>query len=221
MATAGTLSTSRWAPEEDERFAFWKGIRAIGRTVDQVYQSLQREDSGPIDDDDILASIEAGKKTFSSEQAVWRLYRQFQATLDAQATDVPEGRWIKSIARQKSEEKSEQLYQKLMSFSSLGERWDGYAADPPSQLACENAREFIQVLSLAELFPSRCKPSVVGGVGVTLKNGGRRIYVEFYNNGSVHALKSDGTGEPVTERVGAGYSQYLRFIQGIMDYLNA
>lgn len=216
MAT-DTLPTSRWAFEAYERPAFRESILAL----DPRLQSLQREDSGPIDDDDIRASIDAVVRAPSPGQTISRLYRHFQAILDAHGTYVPEGRSAKSVARQKSQEKWQRLYDKLTSFSSLDEGWDGYAAVPPSKLACENAREFVEVLSLAKLFPSRCKPSVVGGVGVTLKNGCRRVYVEFYNNGSAHALKSDGTHEPVTERVGTGYSQYLRFIQGIVDYLNA
>lgn len=216
MATE-TLPTPRWASKAYERPAFLDSIR----TLDPRLQSLQRDDSGPIDDDDIRASIETAMRVLSPSQTVSRLYRQLQAIWDTHSTNVFEGRSRKSIARQQSEERWQQLYDRLTSFSSLGEGWDGYSAAPPTKLACENAREFVEVLLLGELVPSRCKPSVVGGVGVTLKKGCRRVYVEFYNDGSAHSLKSDGTGEPITERVGTGYSQYLRFIRGIADYLNA
>jgi len=212
-----TLPTPGWASEVYERSSNRDGILAL----DPRLQSLQRGDTGPIDDDDIRASIEAVVKALSPGRTFSRLYRHFQAILEAPGTVGAAERSAKSVARQKSEERWQHVYDKLASFSSLEEGWDGYAAVPPSKLSCENAREFVEVLSLAKLFPDRCKPSVVGGVGVTLKNGCRKVYVEFYNNGSAHALKSDGTDEPLTERVGTGYSHYLRFIQASVDYLNA
>lgn len=216
MATE-TLPTPRWASEAYERPAFRESIRAL----DPRRQSLQRDDSGPIDDDDIRASIEAVSRALSPNRTIMGLYREFQTIVDGHVTCVPEGRSLRGVGKQEGEGTWQRIYDKLSSYSSLEQGWDGYAALPPSKLACENAREFVEVLSLANLSPNRCKPSVVGGVGITLKKGHRKVYVEFYNNGSAHSLKSDGISEPITKRIGIGYSQYLRFIRGIVDYLNA
>lgn len=77
-------------------------------------------------------------------------------------------------------------------MQTLQAGWNGYDAEPPSELALETARRFITVLESESLPPTRVAPSVVGGVGITRKVGERRVYVEFYNDGSVHSLFAEG-----------------------------
>src|SRR5437016_5492722 len=83
-------------------------------------------------------------------------------------------------------------WNRLDLIASLQPGWNGYSATVPSPLAVANARSFLIQLRASHLIPTRVAASVVGGVGVTRRDGQRKVYVEFYNNGSAHALFSDG-----------------------------
>jgi hypothetical protein len=108
----------------------------------------------------------------------------------------------------------------LEEFKSLSRGWDSYKAPAPNLVARTNAKEFLDVLCIAELEPSRMRPSVVGGVGITFRKGEKKVYVEFLNDGRVYVLFSDGTTDPETRRVKNGYTGYLSLVNEIRDYLN-
>jgi hypothetical protein len=48
----------------------------------------------------------------------------------------------------------------------------------------------------------------------------RKVYIEFYNDGRVHALFSDRTSGMRTVPVGADIGSYYRFIGKAREYLN-
>jgi len=77
------------------------------------------------------------------------------------------------------------------------------------------ARDFLT--ATADLPPDRIAASVVGGIGVTFRRNGRKVYVEFRNTGSILALFSDGTTEPVVEAVDP--SDYSGFSARARGYL--
>ena len=113
------------------------------------------------------------------------------------------------------------LFEKLDSWLALTPGWDGYSALPPSSLAVERVKEFLALLRGSELEPARVRPSVVSGIGLTIRKGPRKVYVEFYNDGTVYALFSDGESEPKTQQVQAGQDDYLALIGQSREYLNA
>ena len=115
----------------------------------------------------------------------------------------------------------EDLLEKLDSYLGLAHGWDGYSALPPSPLAVERAREFLALLRRSDLEPARLKPSVANGIGLTIRNDRRKVYVEFYNDGAIHALFSDGESEPRTREVQANNDDYLALIGQSRAYLNA
>ena len=114
------------------------------------------------------------------------------------------------------------FFDKLRSYSSLVNGWDGYSAPAPLHTAVARVYSFLYALRHSSLRPTRVSPSVVGGIGVTFRKGQRKSYVEFYNNGSLHALFSDGESEPRTCRVQptpAGYGHLIMEIRGIPECL--
>lgn len=112
------------------------------------------------------------------------------------------------------------LFDKLRSYSHLADRWDGYCAQPPLTIATKQSRDFLCALQYSNLRPTRLRPSVVGGIGVTFRKGKRKSYVEFYNDGTVHALFSDGESEPEMRDVSPTPAGYRPIIADIQEYLN-
>jgi hypothetical protein len=102
---------------------------------------------------------------------------------------------------------------KLDDLSGLRDNWNRYSSPAPSEAAVQVARLFLQVLAEEGRQPTRVAPSAVGGVGVTLRRGDRMAYVEFYNNGTAHALLTDEDSEGETiavEPKREGYKRLLR-----------
>ena len=94
-----------------------------------------------------------------------------------------------------------EIGQQLDGLTSLSKGWNGYQAEPPSSAAIETAKSFLAVLTSADLAPHRVAPSVVGGVGFTLQTADRQVYVEFYNDGMILAMFSEGPQAPVVEHI--------------------
>lgn len=71
--------------------------------------------------------------------------------------------------------------------------WNGRGAPSPKSSAITNSRMLLE--RLADLkdapAPSRVKPSAVGGIGITWRNGSKFSYVEADNRGRVSALLAD------------------------------
>ena len=101
----------------------------------------------------------------------------------------------------------------LRSFARLQPGWDGYSAAPPTHVVIAAARDFL--FSTTDMPPDRVAPSVVGGLGVTFRKNGRKVYVEFRNTGSILVLFSDGTTEPEVEPLDPGvYPAFLVRVRG-------
>lgn len=83
------------------------------------------------------------------------------------------------------------LRRKLESFRLLRSGWNSYNAPPPSKESLEAAKRFLAVTENRNLRPSRITPSVVGGVGITIRRSGKKGFVEFYNSGKVCLLLSE------------------------------
>jgi hypothetical protein len=111
------------------------------------------------------------------------------------------------------------LFKKLDSFLQLPAGWDGYKASSPNTLARDHARVFLALLAQENYGPSRVAPSVIGGIGITRRRS-RKVYVEFNNNGNVHALFSDGSSSPKVERVQVGKIEFQMLIRRMRAYLD-
>jgi hypothetical protein len=113
-----------------------------------------------------------------------------------------------------------QLSRRLDSFLHLKEGWNGYKAIPPSQKAVSAAKFFLHLMKQDNFCPSRLAPSAVGGVGITRRSGGRKVYVEFYNDGRIHALLSDGSSDLQTQPVQPTTQDFRKFLATMRAYLN-
>jgi hypothetical protein len=113
-----------------------------------------------------------------------------------------------------------QLFAKLDGLLNLPNGWDGYRAAPPNLTGRYYARSFLQSLAQGNYVPYQVVPSVIGGVGVNRRRGNKKVYVEFNNNGKVHALYSDGTSPPRVEQVQPDKSGFHILIRRMRAYLD-
>jgi len=109
---------------------------------------------------------------------------------------------------------------KIDSLKTLADGWDCYRAPAPSAESITRASNFLEEAAKSDNVLSRLAPSVVGGVGFTFKHANRKVYVEFRNTGSVHALLSDGVSEPVVENVQPNQSAYADLMLRIKGYFH-
>jgi hypothetical protein len=86
----------------------------------------------------------------------------------------------------------EKATNRIASFGSLSRGWNGYEADPPSEMAISKAKRFIEMLHQEYLEPGRVSPSAVGGIGITFERSDFQAYFEIYNNGDSYLLLSKG-----------------------------
>ena len=112
-------------------------------------------------------------------------------------------------------------FDKLKELTRLSDGWDSYAAPAPGSKAFSAAELYLSALELLGWEPARVEASAMGGIGITHKQGVRKVYVEFYNDGRVHALFSDRTpGGMQTLPVVAELASYHGFIGKAREYLN-
>jgi hypothetical protein len=114
----------------------------------------------------------------------------------------------------------QELFSKLDVLASLSDGWNSYAAPAPNASAIAAARSFLATLQQENFPPTRIAPSAMGGVGVTHRQAGRKVYVEFYNNGTAHALFSSGRESMETRKVSMDQSSTRQFIADMRNYLN-
>ena len=110
---------------------------------------------------------------------------------------------------------------KIASMTQLKAGWNGYHAPPPSAKAIGMAENFLDLLLGIDIKPSRLAPSAVGGVGITRRKNDRRVYVEFFNNGRIFALFSDGVTDPISTEIPPGRLGFLKLIGDMGAYLDA
>jgi hypothetical protein len=108
----------------------------------------------------------------------------------------------------------------LNSLSQLREGWNGYAAPAPGPEALRTAKAFLTVTYKQAYPPTRVAASVMGGVGITRREGGKKVYVEFYNDGTAHALFSSGRLGMRTRRVRCEETDSLDLVAEMRNYLN-
>jgi hypothetical protein len=110
---------------------------------------------------------------------------------------------------------------KFIELNKLKDGWNGYNAPAPSPKAIDMAESFVDTLLRAKYEPKRLAPSAVGGVAVTQRKRGKKVYVEFFNDGTVFALFSDGSSEPISKEVTPGYQSFKALVKEMREYLDA
>jgi hypothetical protein len=112
------------------------------------------------------------------------------------------------------------LLAKLDTFKTLEKGWNGYSAPGPAEVAISNAKLLVETASAEDMIPTRVEPSAMGGVGVTFLAGHREAGVEFYNNGTAHALFADNSAESMdTQPVRPHTEGYQSFLVRARRYL--
>ena len=109
----------------------------------------------------------------------------------------------------------------LDSLKDLQDGWNSYSAPAPYSVAIENAKAMVIEAYKLGTDPERVEPSAMGGVGVTFWAGNNReAAIEFYNDGTAHALLSDdATGDMHTQAVPTDRDEYRGIISEIRKYL--
>jgi hypothetical protein len=108
----------------------------------------------------------------------------------------------------------------LAALRNLQEGWNSYSAPAPSVSAIKNAKTLLTVASEQAIIPQRVEPSAMGGVGVTFSLGDREVSVEFYNDGTAHALFADNAAEEMdTQAVTADAAGYRSLLKEVRPYL--
>jgi len=110
---------------------------------------------------------------------------------------------------------------KLEKLRNLGDDWNGYASPAPSRTAVVTAKAFLSAVLAMDFKPSRIAPSVSGGIGITHRKGSRRVYVEFFNDGEVCVLSSDGESAPRSWSVKPSSLNFKGLTKEIREYLDA
>ena len=82
------------------------------------------------------------------------------------------------------------------------------------------ARILLESLRKNGMKPSRLSRSVVGGIGITFKRTGLKVYVELSNKGTVNALFSDGAADPKVEKISPDETGFSALVARIRAYLD-
>jgi hypothetical protein len=109
----------------------------------------------------------------------------------------------------------------LDSFSKLKNGWNSYSSPAPTTLAIENAKMLVSEACANDTIPERVEPSAIGGVGVTFSAESREVVVEFYNNGTAHALFADNLTHAMDTRpVSPNLNSYRVILEEIRNYFH-
>ena len=139
-----------------------------------------------------------------------------QQSLKANPTDIPS----LMVIYHADETQAAAWQTRFIELSKLRDGWNGYNAPPPSPKAILTAQSFVDTLLREKYEPKRVTPSAVGGVAVTQRNRDKKVYVEFFNDGTVFALFSDGSSEPISKEIFPGYRSFKALVKEMREYLD-
>jgi len=84
---------------------------------------------------------------------------------------------------------------KILGFKDLPENWDSYGSQPPTEIACQKAIEFVLMVPSEKPQP-RILPLSGGAVQLDWRKRGRGVQAEFLPDGSIEYLLLEG-GHPL------------------------
>lgn len=88
------------------------------------------------------------------------------------------------------------FFRQLEKMRDLQHNWDSYGAERPNEKALYWSDTVLKVLFHANFVPDKVSPSVENGVGISFVNGRRYADIECFNDGTILAVTSDGSGDP-------------------------
>jgi hypothetical protein len=110
---------------------------------------------------------------------------------------------------------------KVLALNDLRDGWNGYKAPAPAIHAIIHARAFLLIMLSRRIEPTRVAASAVGGVAITRRKGPRKVMVEFFNDGSAHALFADDSTEELhTLAVRVSKEGYDQTLKRMTEYLD-
>jgi hypothetical protein len=143
----------------------------------QPYTSGFAQHGSPIKDlSDSLASGNASAQFMASGLTLVRvrISEFFRITRKIQAED-----WLP------------QMTERLSSIKSLNNGWDGYDAEPPTDIALRLCQMAIGLLHEMNFRPARIAPSVDGGIALCFFVGEKYADLECCNSGEIAAIIKD------------------------------
>jgi hypothetical protein len=102
----------------------------------------------------------------------------------------------------------------------LTDGWNGYSAVAPAAAAIENAEAFLKAMQKAGYEPTRVAPSAMGGVAVTRRHDGKKVLVEFYNDGRVFVLFAAQPSNMDVKQIPVDTSAFAKLASEIEAYLH-
>jgi len=111
-------------------------------------------------------------------------------------------------------------FARLAEFAHLEEGWNSYTAPAPNEVSIQTAGVFLKVMQAAGREPTRLAPSAMGGVAVTRRQGNRKVFVEFYNDGRVYALFAQRPDDMRVVPVTSDEASFQGLASEMGDYLH-
>jgi hypothetical protein len=102
---------------------------------------------------------------------------------------------------------------------NLDHNWDSNGASAPNEAAADHARTVVLWAGQLGVEVSAITPSAEDGIGVVFRRGNLYADIECYNDGSVLAVTSDGSGDPRVWEVGSSPAGIAEALGRIRDYL--
>lgn len=76
----------------------------------------------------------------------------------------------------------EKVNERVADMRTFKKGWDSYKADPPNEVAIQNALKFLDLCQ--DFMPNRFNATCMGGVGMTWNKENENVFIEFYNKGT-------------------------------------
>ena len=111
-------------------------------------------------------------------------------------------------------------FDKLELLQSQSADWTPSHGPLPTKEVIKTARKLLECLRRDARKPSRLARSIVGGIGITFKHAGLKVYVELTNKGTAHALFSDGSTDPKVGKVSPDEAGFAALVSRIRAYLD-
>ena len=130
------------------------------------------------------------------------------------------------LARQSSEYISQtmaqvELEKKLRKLVRLSDNWDSYGSEAPSAAAIASALEIGAVFIKLGLTPDVTVPSSEGGIALCFMRNKKYADVEFFNSGSIIAVRHSPQDNPKTWSITRDNVAIESAVKIISQYLSA
>jgi hypothetical protein len=113
-----------------------------------------------------------------------------------------------------------ELERKLQKLGRLSKNWDSYGSDSPSAVAISSALEIGATFIKLGLTPDVIVPSSEGGVALCFMRNKKYADVEFFNSGSIIAVRHSSQDDPKAWSIGRDNAAIESAVKVISQYLS-